>query len=337
MNITAQLECVAKVAPTSTSRMPRKITLPIAKILPHQYQVSYKAIERGLHKLHVQVDNGEISRSFNVIVYPDPTRLGQPVKIIKTSFPFGIAFNNHGEMIVSERFDHRVSIYDIRGEMIQTFGSHGENPDQMILPRGVATDDFDNIYVSSDHKLQKFTKNGKLIKHIGKEGKKEGEFDNPKGIALFSNQVFVCDGHNQRIQVFDLDFNFIRSLGSYGKGVGEFDGPYDVKIDNDGNIYVAEANNKRVQVLDSSGQFIRAFGEEELKGPSGLCIADKYIYVSDLQGHCIVVYELSGQFVTSFGKLGSNVGELRYPFHITSDCNGFIHVCDWSNARVQVF
>ena len=143
-------------------------------------------------------------------------------------------------MIVSELDGHRLSIFDIRGQKIRTFGSRGDSPDQMIRPKGIATDDTDNIYVSSDHKLQKFTNSGELIKCIGKKGRKEGEFDDPFGVTLYDNQVYVCDSDNHRIQVFDLDLNFVRSIGSHGKGRGEFNAPHDVKFDTAGNMYVAE-------------------------------------------------------------------------------------------------
>ena len=160
----------------------------------------------------------------------------------------------------------------------------------------------------------------------------EGEFDDPRGLTLRDNLVYVCDCNNCRIQVFDLDLNFVRSIGSRGSGRGEFDRPLDVKFDTAGNMYVAEVGNERVQVMDSSGRFMREFGQ-----PSGLLIADKYVYVSDFSGSCIVVYETSGQYVTSFGRYGEYKGEFDGPFCITSCVDGFIHVCDWGNDRVQIF
>ena len=89
--------------------------------------------------------------------------------------------------------------------------------------------------------------------------------------------------------------------------------------------------------MDRSGQFIREFGEGKLKAPSGLHIADNNVYVSDVSGHCIVVYETSGPFVTSFGRPGQNEGEFHFPFCITSCVDGYIHVCDFGNNRVQIF
>ena len=342
-NITAQLELIPQATPINRSRLSHKTSLTVTMTTPSQYKVSYSAVSRGQHKLHVQVNDREINGSpFTITVYLDPTQLGRPVRIVTDlNRPYDIACNSRGEMIVSERVGHRVSIIDNRGKKIRTFGSRGDSPDQMIYPRGIAIDDMDNIYVSSEHKLQKFTSNGELIKCVGQKGGKGGEFYDPRGVTLHDNQVYVCDSDNHRIQVFDLNLNFVRSIGSRGKGGGEFNAPRDVKLDTAGNIYVADFKNSRVQVLDNSGHFIRTLGDEgerKLGRPSGLHIADKYVYIiSDLGGNCVVVYETSGQFVTSFGRSGKNEGEFEYPFCITSCVDGFIHVCDYLNLRVQIF
>ena len=345
-NITAQLELIPQATPSrlSRARLPwskkisHKTSLTVTMTTPSQYKVSYTAVSRGQHKLHVQVNDREINGSpFTMTVYLDPTQLVRPVRIVTDlNYPYGIAYNSRGEMIVSECFGHRVSIIDNRGKKIRTFGSRGDSPDQMIYPQGITIDDMDNIYVSSRHKLQKFTSNGELIECIGKEG----EFNDPRGVTLHDNKVYVCDSDNHRIQVFDLNLNFVRSIGSRGEGRGEFNAPHDVKLDTAGNIYVADSFNSRVQVLDNSGHFIRTLGDEgerKLGLPSCLHIADKYVYISDWGSHCIVVYETSGQFVTSFGRSGKNEGEFIGPFCITSFVDGFIHVCDYSNNRVQIF
>ena len=361
LNVSAQLELASEATPTSqpeaeptnagaaSKRIPTTITeatptsrWPWSRKKPSRYQVSYTPVSRGQHKLHLQVNSKEINGSpFTVTVYPDPRQLGLPVRTVTDlNGPYGIVFNSHQEMIVSECLGHRLSIFDIRGQKIRSFGSPGDSPDQMEFPAGIATDDTDNIYVSSEHKLQKFTSSGELIKYTGKKGSKEGEFDVPRGVTLYDNQVYVCDVNNHRIQVFDLALNFIRSIGSRGSGSCEFNKPHDVKFDTAGNMYVADYNNKRVQVLDISGQFIRAFGQEgegKLNGPSGLHIVDKYVYVSDHRGNCVIVYETSGQFVTLFGRYGLIEGEFCGLYCITSCTDGFIYVCDWYNERVQIF
>ena len=223
-NVTAELVLQSTSSQATPTRHTRQSSATVAMISPSRYEVSYTAVRRGPHKLHVRVNGSEINGSpFTMTVYPDPTQLGSPVRVVEQlNSPYGIASNSRGEMIVSEHGGHQVSVFDVGGPKIRTFGSRGDRPEQMIHPAGVAVDDTDNIYVSSEHKLQKFTSSGELIKCIGRRGSKEAEFDDPRGVTIHSNQVYVCDGDNHRIQVFDLDLNYIRSIGSRGRGRGEF-------------------------------------------------------------------------------------------------------------------
>ena len=351
-NVTAELvlQSTSQATPIIGGRWPwSKKILPksdqppeVAMISPSRYEVSYTAVRRGQHKLHVRVNGSEINGSpFTMTVYPDPIQLGSLVRVVTDlEEPYGIAVNSHGEMVVTERGGNQVSVFDVRGQRIRTFGSRGDRPELMIRPAGIAVDDVDNVYVSSEHKLQKFTSSGELIECVGQRGSKEREFDDPRGVTIHNNQVFVCDRDNHRIQVFDVDLKFIRSIGSRGKGRGEFDCPNDVAFDTAGNMCVAEFENERVQVMDSSGQFIRVFGQEgegKLSGPTALHIADKYVYVSDFMQDCIAVYQTSGHFVTSFGKCGPGEEDLDSPRCITPCANGFIHVCDWGSNRVLIF
>ena len=153
-NVTAELVLQSSQAtPTSHAQQP---SATVATISPSRYEVFYTVVRRGPHKLHVRVNGSEINGSpFTMTVYPDPTQLGSPVRVVKyLSYPYGIAFNSRGEMIVSECGGHQVSVFDVGGRRVRTFGSRGGRPEQMEYPRGIAVDDTDNIYVSSEHKLQ---------------------------------------------------------------------------------------------------------------------------------------------------------------------------------------
>ena len=347
-NVTAELvlQPISQATPTSggwrarTRRpaMPPSIDAAVAMIFPSRYEVSYTAVRRGQHKLHVRVNGSEINGSpFTMTVYPDPTQLGSPVKVVTgLNKPHGIAVNSCGEMIVTECNGHEISVFDIRGQRVKRFGSHGDRPEQMIYPSGVAVDNTGNIFVSSQHKLQKFTSKGELIKCVGSKGSKEGEFDNPQGITIYSNQIYVCDPYNHRIQVFDTDLNFLQSTGSRGSRREEPNWPHDVAFDTAGNMYIAEYGNERVQVMDSSGYFARVFHRKH-SGPKALHIADKYVYVSDIDQCCVAVYQTSGDYITAFGRRGQRMGELYSPCSITCCPNGYIYVCDSHNNRIQIF
>ena len=348
-DITAELELVTETTPIRGSWWPwskatpdptHKVDFDINTRSSTQLEVSYTPICRGQYKFHIQMKYEEIDGSpFTVIVYPDPTLLQSPVKTVTGMHgPYGIAFNSHGNMVVAECSYDQISMFNLKGQRIKSFGSKGSRPEDMIGPTGIAIDDKDNVYICSQYKLQKFSGSGELIKCVGQWGSKEGEFDDPHGLTLYKNEVYVCDCHNHRIQVFNMNLDFVRSFGSSGKGRGEFQKPFDVKFDSKGNMYVAELDNKRVQVFNSSGQFIRMIGVEgegKLSLAYSVLIADQYVYVAD--DNRIVVYETSGQFVTSFGGRGQKEGEFKKPLYIASCTNGFIYVADSDNDRIQKF
>ena len=306
------------------------------------YEVSYTPQLRGCYTLHVKVNGTEIQAM--VIVYPDPTQMYHPVRVIeRVHRPYGAAFNSHGEMYVTEYSNGQVAVFDRSGKRICTIGSEGHGPGQFLSPRYIAIDMNDNIYVTSNHKLQKFNRNGEFVKSVGSgsAGSKPGEFNYPQGVKVYQNQAYVCDMENNRIQVFDLELSFITSFGSKGSGQGQYDWPTDLAFDSQGNIYVSENNSNRVQVLDPNGRYLRQFGDkswpEKLDRPEGIHIAHDYVYVSDSNNYRIAVFQLSGAFLTSFGKRGTARGEFKYPKGIMFDCDGFLYVCDWLNHRIQVF
>ena len=157
---TSQATPTPQATPTSDDQS--KMTLPqsdqppaVAVISPFQYEVSYTAVRRGQHKLHVQVNGNEINGSpFTMTMYPDPTQLGSPLRVVTDlRRPYGVAVNSRSEMVVTEWSGHRVSLLDVQGQRVRAFGSRGDMPEQMIRPAGIAIDKVDNIYVSSCNKL----------------------------------------------------------------------------------------------------------------------------------------------------------------------------------------
>ena len=307
-----------------------------------EYTISFTPVARGTHKLHIKLDGIEIRDSpFHVTVYPDPTQLRTPLKVINVKYPWGIAINSLGEIIVSEWFSHRVSALDGEGHGSRMLGvgSNG-NSGRIKNPRGIAVDDEDNVYVASYDKLKKISRDGKILKYAGPQGLEEEEFE-MHGLGIHEDHIYVCEGFNHRIHVFDLNLNFIRAIGSHGSGREQFDMPSDVNFDNAGNLYVADFNNHRIQVLDIHGQFIRQFGhkegEERVEKPTAVTVIGQFVYVSDNKRHRIAVYKTSGKFITSFGRHGEEVGQFRNPHAITSDHNGSIYACDYFNNRILVY
>ena len=68
-----------------------------------------------------------------------------------------------------------------------------------------------------------------------------------------------------------------------------------------------------------------------------VCGWSALVYVVDLKNHNVSVFTTKGEYVTSFGQEGSNEGDLKGPWGICVDKDGFVYVGDSSNGRIQIF
>ncbi|KAK6057673.1 NHL repeat protein [Cooperia oncophora] len=210
----------------------------------------------------------------------------------------GIAtFKN--KLIVSDRYNHRVCIFDNDGTYLNSFGGHGQSNGKFNNPWGVAVDELGTIYVADkdNHRVQMFDKNGLFVGKFGTNGHGPGQLHNPLFIAVnnANHQVYVSDSSNHRICVFDVQGMFLFSFGSEGFHGGQFKFPRGVTVDSQSNILVADSGNNRIQVFSSEGEFICTFGSwgggaGQLKGVEALCVFDGGIVASDRENHRIQIF-----------------------------------------------
>ena len=179
-----------------------------------QYNVIFTPVTRGLHQLHVRVQDIEISSSpMSIPVSVHPEKRGTPLKTISgLRGPSGVAVTDDGLLIVSEKDGHCITILDKEGKKIRSFGSEGTGRGQLSYPEGVAISSKGTILVadSYNHRIQEFTMDGKCISCVGIEGNGPLQFEYPKGIAVnrSTGQVVVTEYINHRVQVLNSNLTF---------------------------------------------------------------------------------------------------------------------------------
>ena len=310
----------------------------------NKYTISYQPTHRGRHQLHIKVEGMPIRGSpFAVIAVKN---LSTPIRTIGgLNKPQGVAFNQRGEIIVTEYSGHCISIFSPSGEKIRTFGSEGSAQGQFNYPCGVDVDGDGNILVADahNHRIQKFTADGKFLTAVGgQRGNKQLEFSYPTGVTVNhrNRKVYICDQGNHRVQILNVDLTFSSSCGS---GDGQFNVLWNVAFDSTGNVYVADGGGRRIQVFTAEGKFLRKFGKKgsgdgELKYPSSVSIdSDDIVYVTELKNHHVFMFTSEGQFLRSFGTKGEGPGQFNNPHGIAVDREGLVYVCDCGNDRLQMF
>ena len=148
---------------------------------------------------------------------------------------------------------------------------HGFPEGSQLCGRGIATDWYGNVYVSSgsycddyglfyrENEVLKFTQDGRFVTAFGEyaQGGAPNTFNINQGIAVTpdGSRIYVADEFNQRIQYFDrkVDGTY-RSAGSWsGEGTSEANAlgaVYAVRLDLDGNVYVTQTTPNVLWRLD---------------------------------------------------------------------------------------
>lgn len=107
--------------------------------------------------------------------------------------------DSQGMIWVSDSNNGRVHQYDRNGRFILTFAG-------LVLPRGLAVDDQDRLYVVDTFQHKVFvinTKDGKQLFTFGERGLEEGQFNFPNSVAVGTDgRVYVVDRENNRVSVW---------------------------------------------------------------------------------------------------------------------------------------
>lgn len=70
-------------------------------------------------------------------------------------------------------------------------------------------------------------------------------------MADSSDNIYVADWGNNRIQKFDSNGNYITKWGTQGTGDGQFQEPTGIALDSSDNVYIVDRDNSRIQVFVS--------------------------------------------------------------------------------------
>jgi DNA-binding beta-propeller fold protein YncE len=197
-------------------------------------------------------------------------------------YPDGV--HVHGdELFVSDSFRADVQVFSVNKErkFLCKFGKG-----HLSYPQGLCVVGDSEVWVSDSglHQVVVFDiKTGQLLKTIGStEGSGDEQFDDPSDVCVVGEEVFVCDGNNERLQVLSKAGKFVRRIGS----AGQFDYPTGLCF-HAGEVYVSDYSGDRIVVVDpASGKTLRTFGKQgtgdgEFNGPYGVAVLQGQLFVSD--------------------------------------------------------
>ncbi len=253
--------------------------------------------DAGPDALHVGVDdvyaedlNGvlyRISRAGNTVSRVSSTGAavwttgGKGSAPAQFDFPTAIAADNQGRVLVVDRGNVRVQVFDgPSGRYLGTFGSAGKGPGQFLLPRHVAVSP-DRIYVVAqlNHRVNVYDTSGNPVAAIG-TATGSGALDVPRGVAVDR------DGN---VYVSDSALRAIKKYTPAGAFAGRVDGgnvahPHGLAFESKtGDLWVADGASGRVVVLTAQGTVRHTIATRLPDGrgaaPTDVSLSGREIYV----------------------------------------------------------
>lgn len=177
------------------------------------------------------------------------------------TLPVGVTTTSDGSYYVADTGNNRIVKFNPFGYYVTSWGTEGMGDGEFRQPFFIESDSQDNIYVvdRSNSRIQKFDKNGQFITKWGTHngvpnsdplenwGIANGDLFLPIGISIdASDNVYVTDSSNNRVQKFTSDGVFIEKWGTFSGEEGEFFSPQGISIGPNGDIYVVDGLLNRV-------------------------------------------------------------------------------------------
>ena len=218
---------------------------------------------------------------------------GNHIRYFGPSGSTGVAIDLDGNILVVD-WDSQVGSapgvykFDVNGNSINISSTDLGGTAYIQFAYSIAVDSQGNVYVSDwqgngdADPVYKFDRNGYYVATITGSG---SSFDQITSITVdSSNNLYVLDGNNNRLQIFNSSGTFVRQITGNG---GAWNFPEGFTVDDSGNIYVSDSGNERIQIFNSSGVFQQEldatdFGVGSFDYISGLAITDEgKLFVAD--------------------------------------------------------
>jgi DNA-binding beta-propeller fold protein YncE len=229
---------------------------------------------------------------------------------------------------------------------VAIYGGFGVGHGKFQSPRALALDKSGNIYVADtgNRLIQKLDRDGNFLHEFKVGGEEDG--NSTCDLALGVNEdVIICTAthvgsstnpsRGNTVAMYSMDGTLLNTFTDTTMKCGLC-----LATNSHHEIIISDYLLHSLLIFNPEGSLLRRIGDHNiLDHPAFISIdsSDNTITVSDTNRNRILFFTSKGEFLHSIGEGGSNRGQLRLPFGVGVDGDGYVVVVDSGNYRVQVF
>ena len=215
----------------------------------------------------------------------------------KDIWPTGISILSDDRIVIMDRENRRVKLFDKDGQYLREFGQ-----DELGCPYDVAILKNGNIAVTDydEEDVKIYTPDGSIL------AKLKGPMRYPRGITVDNNgHIIIVDAHSHRLVVHEHTKGKVVKIieGKDEDDTNLFNDPYYVTTNKKGYIIITDWVAPNVKILTPDGRYVNKYGsygirKDQCLQPYGVCTdSEDYIYVADNQNHRIHMLNPDGKFI----------------------------------------
>jgi hypothetical protein len=247
----------------------------------------------------------------------------------KDIWPTGVTTDQNGNIVVVDRENKAIKIFEWTGRMLQELGKR-----QLGCPYDATVLSNQHMAVSDheDEDIKVFgLPGGDLLRTL------KGVVKYPRGISHNSrDHLLIVDAHHRVIRVMEEDGRALMSIPAAGSETSEsFSDPHYICISYDDSILLSDWTAPHVKVFSPEGQPVLPWMQEEMVlQPHGICIDTQgCVLVADNQRHRVLLFTSDGHFLRT---LVSKEHGLWHPMALAISPLGYLVVTE-ALGRIKVF
>jgi tripartite motif-containing protein 71 len=224
--------------------------------------------------------------------------------------PSAVDITQDGRIVICDRDNHRLQIFDLTGKFIKDIGGFGWANDQFDEPRDIWARSGLNIFVAdyNNRRVQRFDKDFNFINSFTSNPGNDDRFQFREVLSVVYSprgDLFILDHGEKKVVKFNANNKAEVAFAYYESGAGELVAPVQLDLTSDYRLLISDAANKVVFVFDYYGNFMQKIEYSRFKSPAGLAVdQENRIYICDPASNTIYIFTARGNFLDQIGAIG---------------------------------